>query len=103
MKIFCFMSSGKNLTEEICDVLFENAHEMIHYGRRTWPFACGTKYDGMIESDLEPVDFPGGFEIIAFTAELVFKPVGYTKVRFGIRATDLEHMSQARWGRVRFR
>ena len=90
------MCSGKPLTQEIVDVLFENAHDMIDCRNRKQLIQYGHKYDGVIESNLEPIDF-NGFEVISFQAELVFQPVGYTKVDYGIRTTDLENMQKAQW------
>lgn len=96
MKIFCFMHSGKAITEEIANILFENAHDMLECRQTRQLIQYGKKYDGIIESTLEPTEF-NGFEIVQFTAELVFQPVGYTKIYYGVRATDLERMHHAQW------
>lgn len=95
MKILCYMLSGKPLTEEICDVLYENAQEMIFYRQRRQAIQCGTKYDGIIESTLEVIEF-NGIEVVSFEAELVFQPAGYTKVKYGVR-TNFDEDPQMKW------
>lgn len=102
MHFFCFMISGKPLTEQIREVLFDNAHEMIQAGDEHQLIQYGDKYDGIIKTDLEVINFCGA-QIVHFEAELVYQPYGYTKVKYAIRINDLEKIHEAGWDQIAIR
>jgi len=89
------MNSGKPLTKMLADVLLFNACDMWHEGRKSQRVKS-RKYDGVIESDLEIVEY-AGFPAVQFEALISTEQWDGNAVRFIVRVDDMDGIEQGEW------
>ncbi len=97
-KIFCLMATGKPLTPAAHEALLINAVDMW-YESRTLRRIKSRGYDGVIETNLEVIDYLG-VPAVVFEANIATDKWGATDVRFVVRVDDLEGVEQSQWGYV---
>jgi hypothetical protein len=83
-KVHCMMSSGKPITRHHADVLLLNAVDMFEEGRKLQRIKS-RNYDGMIESNLEVINYLG-VPSVEFTSYIETERWQTTFVDFIIRA-----------------
>lgn len=96
-QIYCLMNSGKPLNAKVRDVLLINACDMAESGRERQQIK-GSDYEGFIKSDLEPLLFVE-MSVVIFEADVVCPDIGPTKVRYGVRTSDLTEgvLAKGKW------
>jgi hypothetical protein len=94
-KIFCMMNSGKPLTKMLADVLLFNACDMYYEGRKVQRVKS-RKYDGVIESNLEVVEYEE-VPSVQFEALISTEKWESNTVKFIIRVDDMDGIEQAEW------
>jgi len=100
-KMYCMMNSGKPLTKMLADVLLYNAYDMFQEGRHTQRIKS-RQYDGVIESNLEVVDY-SGVPSVQFEALVSTELWESNTIRFVIRTDDLDGLEQAEWAQLSLR
>ncbi len=88
IKLFCLTQSGKPLSQGTHNALIEAAVRMVRNDRRQL-FMRSKDSSGLVETDLEPVEWCGMYGM-QFTANLLM-PKGYTGVKFFMRTDVLEN------------
>lgn len=99
--LYCLMNSGKPLTETICDALLYNAYDMYQEKRNVQRIKSRT-YDGMIETDLEVVDF-SGMAVVSFLANISTDQYEHNEVRFVVRLEDFDGIPEGEWQQLELR
>lgn len=97
-KVFCLMNSGKPLTTAICDVLLLNAYDMYFEGLRRQRIKSSA-YDGVIDSDLEPIQHHGVPGIV-FEAILSTDKWDVAEIDFFVRIEDFDDVNEGEWVRL---
>lgn len=90
----CMMTSGKPLSDKVREVLLLNACDMAEEGCKEQHIK-GRGYEGFITSDLQSVSYVG-MSIVIFEAEVTSEDTGCTKVRYGVRTSELDAEAYAR-------
>lgn len=104
IKVYCLMNSGgQPLTQQVSDVLLLNAIDMWDM-RRTYQPIRARSYEGIIETDLEVIDFQE-VPVVEFKAMVTMRGVpmvtDVTEVRYLLRVDDLDGIEIGEWGRLR--
>jgi hypothetical protein len=97
-KIYCLLTTGKPLTRAAQDALLLNALDMWDEKRHQQQIKS-RGYDGVINSDLEVIDYLGVPSVI-FEAMVATDKWGATDVRFCVRIDDLEGVELGTWGSI---
>ena len=95
-RIYCLMWSGNPLTPQIYEALFINALDMWQNGKHK-QFIKAPKYDGVIETNLETIDYLGE-AAISFEAMVSNQEWEGTQVRFVVHVDALEKAEEFMWG-----
>jgi hypothetical protein len=102
IKVYCLMNSGGPLTQQVSDVLLLNAIDMWDM-RRTYQPIRARSYEGIIETDLEVIDFQE-VPVVEFKATVTLRGVSMvtdvTEVRYLLRVDDLDGIEVGDWGRL---
>ena len=95
-KVFCMMNSGgKPMTKQLADALLFNAYDMFQEGTKTQRIKA-RKYDGVIESTLEVLDF-NGVPSVSFEANISTDKWESNTISFIIRVDDLDGLEKSEW------
>jgi len=94
--IYCIMTSGLPVTEQLREALLINAYDMWE-NKRPIQRVKSRSYDGVIETNFEPICFVGSAGFL-FDA-LMGTPLGETQIKFFVRTSELENFSleSGRW------
>ncbi|MFZ6015130.1 MAG: hypothetical protein ACOYUZ_02115 [Patescibacteria group bacterium] len=93
-KIYCLMTGGLYLTEEICDILMYTAMYMIRDKSDKRNFKIQTA-EGRVTTQFEPASL-GGIGGYLFEAEIEVS-VGKRNISFIVRSGDYEGLDKAVW------
>jgi hypothetical protein len=96
-KINCLMNAGKPLRRDHADVLLFNAVDMFEQ-RRKMQRIKSRNYDGMIESNLEVIDYMGE-PVVAFVSYIETERWQTNIVDFVVRVEDL-NCPPAEWNHL---
>ncbi len=94
MKIFCLVSSGLPLSDEMCDLLHASARTMVHKDQPKLRIR-GSNFEGLVISTGQNASL-GTVAGAVFEATLESN-VFVTKVKFIVRTADLEGLEQGQW------
>ena len=94
-KIYCMMNSGKQLTKALADALLFNAYDMFDENRHTQRIKS-RKYDGVIESNLEVIEYLGVPSVV-FDAIVSTDMFEGNEVKFVVRVDDLDGVELGEW------
>jgi len=89
------MWSGNPLTQQMCEALFVNALDMWQEGNHQ-QFLKAPQYDGVIKSELEPIEYLGE-PAIPFEAMVASKEWEGTQVKFVVHVDALEKAEEGMW------
>jgi hypothetical protein len=105
IKVYCLMSAGGPITQQVNDVLLLNAIDMWDQRLVRQPIRARS-YEGIIETDLEVIDFQD-VPVVQFEAKVTIRDVpmvtGVTEVRYLLRVDDLDGIEIGEWGRLQAR
>lgn len=97
-RIYCMMWSGVPLTPQLSEALFVNALDMWQEGNCRQPIRT-SKYDGVIESELEVIEYFGE-PAISFEAMVTFDKWEGTQVQFVVHLDALKSAPQRFMGMI---
>jgi len=102
MHVYCLMSVGGTITPQVSEVLLLNAVDMWDLRRLKQPIRARS-YEGIIETDLEIIEFQG-VPAVEFHAMVTIRGVPVvtqvTQANFLLRVDDLEGVELAQLGRL---
>jgi len=99
-QIYCLMNSGKPITKMLSDALLLNACDMFSEGRRVQRIKS-PRYDGVIESNLEVIEYVG-VPSVSFEAIVDTDKWEAVTIKFIVRVDDIDRieMNQGQWAEL---